>query len=129
MKGGIIGTNTHGPKVVHDRPQGDPPTVRTATDITEVRIGSKPFRIEWRKPEQGDLSGCIQYAEARIIIDPDCSEWDRREIILHECLHGILTHAGETSHNEQTVRQIGLGLAELFRSNPELVELLGSPLE
>lgn len=120
MQGGLIGKN-----VYRDRQE----RTRSVTEITEIRIGSKPYRVEWRPPEDTDLSGAIRYSEGRIIISPDVVEWDRRETLLHECLHGILTHAGERNHPEHVIDKLGRGLIELFRTNPDLLEVLRAPLD
>jgi hypothetical protein len=62
-----------------------------------------------------------------ISVEKDVSQQIVPEVLMHECIHGILEQGGHRDHPEPLVECLGYGLVALLRQNPDLVAfILGS---
>lgn len=81
-----------------------------------VDILGKRFRVIYRKMAK-DLGKC-DATSCEIWIQPTMSEEQKRDTLLHECIHA-LDHELQTRMNERQVRLIATGLMHWMRANPE----------
>ena len=97
-----------------------------ARSIKQLRIGARLYEIQWR--DTGPDNYGLFYKSASVIaVDPEVSEQQRRDTLLHEIIHGVLYHAGHSSgHDELLVSGIASGLCQVFRDNPELAAVLAA---
>jgi hypothetical protein len=101
----------------------------------KIQIGPLSFSVTDDKVEHNqavvdDLDatyGRIQYAQGKIVLDPDQNEGHRRYVLLHEVLHGCW-HIGDRSHknDEKAIRALTGPLLDVLRRNPDLVAYLMS---
>lgn len=103
----------------------------------KVKIGPRQYSVKQtpqdhlRSEEKAGqrLWGYIDNNEMRINLDPSLSPARTREILLHECLHGIISNTGGlTTHDSETedgvINRLQTGLLQLLQDNPRLVEYL-----
>lgn len=89
--------------------------------LDKVKIMATKYSIE--EVEQIDkyqrLLGQIEYAEEKIKIDKNISEEMKKEVLIHEILHGILEKLGyeELNSDEQKVQSIASTLYLVLKDN------------
>lgn len=90
-------------------------------EVKKIKIFATEYIVE--EVEQIDkyqrLLGQINYCEQRILIDKNISEDMKREILIHEILHGILEKLGytEINNDEQKVQSIASTLYLVLKEN------------
>ena len=90
-------------------------------NIKQIKILATEYKVE--EVEQIDkyerLLGQIQYTEQKIKIDKNISEDMKREVLIHEILHGILEKLGynELNDDEQKVQSIASTLYSVLKEN------------
>ncbi len=97
-------------------------------DIRLVWIGSVPYEVVYKSPILGKddhkvLWGHIQQGEQRIEVDSLLPPEMKRIVLMHEIIHGLLTHAGLTDHLEEIPERLAYQLDNLFITNPDLLTL------
>jgi len=93
----------------------------------QIKIGATKYRIVTEKNLVGDdglkrLDGHIRYSSSEIKLDADLGPQARRQVIWHEVLHGIMTHAGIETHDEHLIEAISYGLMNVLQDNPWLAQ-------
>lgn len=84
-----------------------------------VTIGPVTYTVQEveRLTDEGKpLLGMISYKTATIEIDAGMPDAIKLVTFVHECLHGLLHHAG-VKHNEGVVQALSYGLVDLFHAN------------
>lgn len=90
-------------------------------NIKELKILATEYKVE--EVEQIDkyqrLLGQIEYAEQTIKIDKNISEDMKKEILIHEILHGVLEKLGydEINEDEQKVHSIASTMYLVLKEN------------
>lgn len=90
-------------------------------NIKQIKILATEYQVEEvnqiNKYER--LLGEIQYTEQKIKIDKDISEDMKKEVLIHEILHGILEKLGyiELNDDEQKVQSIASTLYSVLKEN------------
>lgn len=77
------------------------------------------------------LWGYIDTNEMRIVMDPSLSPARTKEILIHECLHGIISNTGGLTTNDSetedgVINRLQTGLLALLQDNPTLVKYLSA---
>lgn len=87
-------------------------------DIDVVEMSS-------REGASRELYGVFSIDEAKIKIDTSNHKFKVLETFIHEILHGIYRgYRIESGHDEeQTVERMAVGLLQVLRDNPELLDL------
>lgn len=104
-------------------------------NLGNVRIGPSDYKVilQWglRDDENGQpLDGHIRYRECLILIEENMEHQRQALILMHEIIHGIMTHLGIDDHDEKLVETLGVWLTMVFRDNPMLADIfrnLGNP--
>jgi hypothetical protein len=91
----------------------------------QIKIGAITYDIvEEKGLTNGDkdakLDGHIRYSECQICVEAGLAGQAKRQVIWHEVIHGILTHAGIRKHDEALVDALAYGLMDLLKNNPWL---------
>lgn len=92
---------------------------------TQVTIGPIMYTVTEvdRLTDEGkDMLGMIEYNQARIRIERDMPDAVKLVTLVHECVHGVLHHAG-VKHSEGVVQAISYGLVDLFERNGWTIDL------
>lgn len=95
-----------------------------ATQALTIQIG--PFAYEVERVERlyssdhTPLYGDIDYAALRIRLAAEQHPRVQLATLWHELIHGVLTNAGLTDHDERLVDLIAVGVVDLLRQNPAL---------
>lgn len=90
-------------------------------NINKIKIMATDYSVE--EVEQIDkyqrLLGQIEYTEQKIKIDKNISEDMKREVLLHEILHGILEKLNyiEINEDEQKVHSIASTMYLVLKEN------------
>lgn len=95
------------------------------TKIKKVRIGSQRYDIFYIKNyENGNrpLAGRIVSEQSEIFIDSSMDEFNQRQTLFHEIIHGLLDHGGIRKHDEKTIDILAYGLMQLIEDNLKLFE-------
>jgi len=66
------------------------------------------------------LSGHIKYDASEILVEGDMEPQAQRQVVWHEVIHGILTQAGYTDHDEKMIDILAYGVMQVVRDNPIL---------
>lgn len=85
---------------------------------TGIDILGKRFRVVYKKMSK-DFGKCDS-SLCEIWIHPTAAEEQKRDTVLHECIHAI-DHELQTKMSERQVRLIATGLMHWMRANPEFV--------
>jgi len=91
----------------------------------QVIIGPVRYRVQEveRLTDEGkDLLGLIEYNRALISVDAGLPETVKLVTLVHECVHGVLHHAG-VKHSEGVVQAISYGLVDLVYRNGWTIDL------
>ena len=96
--------------------------------INQVRIGSVPYRVEYSHPvvnKEKDtvLWGEILQGDQLIKVDANLPAEMKRVVLLHEVIHGLLTHCGLSDHKEELPERLGYALDSFLTDNPQFVAL------
>ena len=112
---------------------------RVDTDLpTSVKVGYRDIEIQYVKPdfktdEMTDCYGQYKAREGLIQLQPDICGQELSNVMLHECLHGIVYSSGlnqaksilkEEDDEEIVVNQITNYLIGLFRDNPWFLDFI-----
>ena len=93
--------------------------------MSKIRIGPVEYDItkhETLSIDDRDFAGLYNSTTAEIKLLGDMPGTVTGAVLLHEILHGILTHAGLTDHPEGMIDAIAYGLLDLARNNPKLLK-------
>ena len=90
-----------------------------------IKIGGIDYEVEEVQnlcAEDGikRLNGHIIYDSCKIKLDAGLNPQVKNVCLWHEILHGILTHAGITDHDEAHIEALSYGLVQVLRDNLEL---------
>lgn len=92
--------------------------------IDSVRILSTTYEVQ-EVPciDREDYKlGHIDHVDQVIRIDQALRPDRRREVLLHEILHGLLWSLGAPEHgDERLIQGLSTGLSQVFADNPELL--------
>lgn len=96
--------------------------------MISVKIGPITYEIKTVEGLLGcsgeKLDGQIKYSNPTIELDSELSFDMQRQTLLHEILHGILTHSGRHDEvSEGAIDAIAYGMFGVIRDNPEFVWL------
>ena len=109
------------------------------TDLpTSVKIGYRDIEIQYVSPdfkteEMTDCYGQYKAREGLIQLQPDICGQELSNVMLHECLHGIVYSSGlnqaksclkEEDDEEIVVNQMTNYLIGLFRDNPWFLDFI-----
>lgn len=97
----------------------------TDPGVATIRIGPIDFSvraIERLVNDNGSekLDGHIKYATSEILVEANTEAQAQRQVIWHEIIHGILTQAGYSEHDEKMIDIISYGVMQVLRDNPIL---------
>jgi hypothetical protein len=97
------------------------------SELKSIRIGPIDFAVrEIERLVNTDayekLSGHIRYTDSEILLENNMESQAKRQILWHEILHGILTQAGYSDHDEKMIDIIAYGVMQVLRDNPALRE-------
>lgn len=96
----------------------------------KIRIGAIDYTVKEepdavRVLDDGtEYDGLIDYTAATISVTNNCAPQVKRQILLHEVIHGVLKHAGQRHSDEMLVQALGYGLLDLIQDNPDFIEFL-----
>jgi hypothetical protein len=93
--------------------------------LDKVKIGAVDYQVvEVENLVDGVtvLNGHILYNESVIKLEQNMSVQQKDVTLWHEIIHGILTHAGFSNHNEKMVEALGYGVLMVLRDNPGLID-------
>lgn len=82
-----------------------------------VNICGVPHKvIECENALDGSIQGEITYKDCTIKINKDMSDYEKKETLCHEMVHGIFVHLGYNDHadNEQLVQALGNAIYQGF---------------
>lgn len=88
-----------------------------------IRIGGAEYSVsEVKDLRSGDtgLNGWIKFNKSEILVEAEMSDQQKRAIVWHEVVHGILEHAGHSDHKEEQICALGYGIVQVLRDNPWL---------
>ena len=97
---------------------------------TTIKVGGFIYRVQVvphiSETDSKVQTGVIDYlaSEIRLL---DKEGWQaRRQTLVHEVIHAILTYCGqyEANNNEEMIDALSNGLFQVLRENPELVNYL-----
>jgi hypothetical protein len=93
----------------------------------KIKIGAFIFTVITeknlvREDRSESLDGHIKYATSEIKVDASLMPQARRATIWHEVIHGILTQAGYSKHDERMIEAISHGLMNVLQDNPWLAQ-------
>ena len=78
-----------------------------------------------------DNAGIHQRALQRLVIDADGGPDARRDVLIHELLHAILSNAGTDQDGDEArkateafIERVSAGLLGVIRDNPDLIAYL-----
>ena len=95
--------------------------------MDKVKIGAQVFEIKRECKLKGskgeDLSGHIKYGSSEILLDNELDAYSTRQVLWHEVLHGILTHAGISGEDEKLVDLLSYGIIQVLEDNKMLRSL------
>lgn len=96
--------------------------------MTDVKIGPMTYEVKIVEHLLGcdgkKLDGQITYSKPTIELDSELSFDMQRQVLLHEIIHGILTHAGRHEEvSEDVIDAIAYGVFGVIKDNPEIVWL------
>ena len=94
--------------------------------MKKVKIGAQVFEIKREcelKDKDVDLSGHIKYGSSEILIDSELDKFSTRQVLWHEVVHGILTHAGIRDEDEKLVDILSYGIIQVLEDNKEIRSL------
>ena len=105
---------------------------------TSVKVGYRDIEIQYVKPdfktdEMTDCYGQYKAREGLIQLQPDICGQELSNVMLHECLHGIVYSSGlnqaksclkEEDDEEIVVNQMTNYLIGLFRDNPWFLDFI-----
>ncbi len=97
--------------------------------IDHVKIGNIPFNVHLANgiPSKDEDRGPKAYGEAfyhegNIFIEDSQCEAQKRQVLMHECIHVILEQTGHAiTVSEDTIVALGYGVTMLLQNNPQLV--------
>lgn len=94
--------------------------------MNKIKIGCLTYDVlDWDKKE-AEESRCYGMHSSRlqrIKVDSAASKERKKEVFLHEILHAVCDQwvcSDEKFNEEQVVSQFAMGLATVFKDNPEL---------
>jgi hypothetical protein len=67
------------------------------------------------------LNGRIRDTKAIIHIEESIDEQVKPVVLLHESLHAILLHSGQSDHDEEVIHALGYGLLAFMRDNADWI--------
>lgn len=85
-----------------------------------LRIGGVDFsvaEIEDLREGNTGLNGHIRFNLSTIEVEATLGEQQKRTVIWHEVIHGILEHAGFDEHEERMVCALGYGIVQVLKDN------------
>lgn len=96
--------------------------------IDSVKVCGMSYQVIESRPvtENGDVGeGHISYSKMLIEINPDLVGDSKVLSVWHEVCHAILMHTGHFNekNDEQLMEALSMGLVQLIRDNPQLVEM------
>jgi hypothetical protein len=97
--------------------------------LNKVKIGGIVYSInivdKLLSDDNTKLDGQISYTNSEINLDSRLSEQTRYQILWHEILHGILTHAGNTELiGEEDINVLAYSIMQILRDNPKLFDAI-----
>lgn len=66
------------------------------------------------------LAGHIKYDTSEILLEASLEDQAKLQVLWHEIIHGILTHAGIDNIEERTVDVLAYGVLSVLVDNPGL---------
>lgn len=98
--------------------------------MDSVNLGGTHYKIKTIKnlSKKKRLHGQILYDECVIELNATDNKQLYANTLLHECLHGIFADR-DLEQSEKLVNGLSNGLIQLFRENPELVEMIKGAFE
>jgi hypothetical protein len=93
----------------------------------KLKIGGITYQVA-KDPALHDtgFSGQIRYHRCQVVVAGDLHPSALAQTLWHEIVHGILTQAGMTKHQESIVDALAYGILQVIRENPEFVEMCKS---
>jgi len=100
--------------------------------VKQVKIGGILYRVEYierllNQEKAVKLNGHILYNPCLIMVESENDEQMQKITVLHEILHGILTHAGIEDDFEKQVEILAYGLFGVIQDNPDLMDWIRGP--
>lgn len=100
-----------------------------------VKVGPHWFRIWWNNEAavNADVAGAMMEQASIILLDPKISKTQRRETLVHECLHAMWSQTwmdklwpdeDQDGDGERIIHTLAPILLGWLRDNPEVVEFL-----
>jgi hypothetical protein len=88
-----------------------------------IKIGAISYavvEIEGLHTEGEKLDGHIKYGPCEIRLEATQSPQAKRQVLWHEILHAILTHAGYRKHDDGRIDALAYGIMSILQDNPHL---------
>lgn len=91
------------------------------TTSESIRIGGVDYVVvEDSLLHDMQMVGQIRFLRCEIALAPGLHPEARKQALLHEIVHGLLTHAGIREQGENVVDAVAHGLMQVVRDNPQL---------
>jgi len=105
----------------------DNKTIQDDANVKELKIGALCYNVVRSfVPIDGDEDtvGTIRHRDARITVLAKLSKQSEVFIILHEAVHGLFHHSGESIQDERLVQAMASHLFNFIRDNPRLISAI-----
>jgi len=90
----------------------------------KIKIGPQKFKVvhvrDLRDKKDVSYFGLITYGKSIIEIEDSIDKFSKHQVLWHEILHGLLTQAGISNHEESMIDALAYGIIQVLDDNKTL---------